>query len=53
MTVLAFVAGKTVLLMVPSQDHKTVFEGDRVPTTGGMGAYSPVPQLEKYLPEIN
>ena len=53
MTVLAFVDGKTVLPMVPSQDHKPVFDGDRGPNTGGMGAYSPVPQLEKWLPEIN
>ena len=53
MTVLAFVDGKTVLPMLPSQDHKPVFDGDRGPNTGGMGAYSPVPQLEKWLPEIN
>jgi phosphoribosylamine--glycine ligase len=39
--------------MVPSQDHKPVFDGDRGPNTGGMGAYSPVPHLEKWLPEIN
>ena len=42
-TVLAFVDGSTVLPMVSSQDHKSVFEGDRGPNTGGMGAYSPVP----------
>ncbi len=52
MTVLAFVDGETVLPMVPSQDHKPVFDDDRGPNTGGMGAYSPVPHLEKWLPEI-
>ena len=52
MTVLAFVDGKTVLTMVPSQDHKPVFDEDRGPNTGGMGAYSPVIHLEKWLPEI-
>ena len=38
--------------MVPSQDHKPVFDGDRGPNTGGMGAYSPVTHLEKWIPEI-
>ena len=38
--------------MVPSQDHKPVFGGDQVPNNGEMGAYSPVPHLEKWLPEI-
>jgi phosphoribosylamine--glycine ligase len=52
MTVLAFVDGKTVLPMLPSQDHKPVFDGDRGPNTGGMGAYSPVTHLEKWIPEI-
>jgi phosphoribosylamine--glycine ligase len=32
--------GDTVLPLEPSQDHKTIFEDDRGPNTGGMGAYS-------------
>ena len=52
MTVLAFVDGETVLPLVPSQDHKPIFDGDRGPNTGGMGAYSPVPHLEQWLKEI-
>jgi phosphoribosylamine--glycine ligase len=52
MTLLAFVDGATVRPMVPSQDHKPIFDGDRGPNTGGMGAYSPVPHLEHHLPEI-
>ena len=52
MTLLSFVSGPDYLTMVPSQDHKPVFDGDQGPNTGGMGAYSPVPHLEKWLPEV-
>jgi phosphoribosylamine--glycine ligase len=34
--------GEDVLILVPSQDHKRVGEGDTGPNTGGMGAYAPV-----------
>jgi len=42
-TVLALTDGETVLPLVPSQDHKPVFDGDEGPNTGGMGAYAPAP----------
>lgn len=46
---LAFSDGKTVLPMATSQDHKPIFDGDKGPNTGGMGAYSPAPVV---TPEI-
>lgn len=46
---IAFTDGKTVLPLPSSQDHKAVFEGDRGPNTGGMGAYSPAPVLTDEL----
>jgi len=40
-TILAFTDGKTIVPMVSSQDHKRIYDGDRGPNTGGMGAYAP------------
>ncbi|HEY3185985.1 MAG TPA: phosphoribosylamine--glycine ligase, partial [Solirubrobacteraceae bacterium] len=41
--------GTTVLPLATSQDHKRVGDGDRGPNTGGMGAYSPAPALDRGL----
>ncbi|NOX73644.1 MAG: phosphoribosylamine--glycine ligase [Alphaproteobacteria bacterium] len=41
--------GETALSMGSAQDHKRVFEGDKGPNTGGMGAYSPAPILPASL----
>ncbi len=35
--------GRTAIPFASSQDHKTAFDGDIGPNTGGMGAYSPAP----------
>ena len=48
---IAFTDGKTVLPLPSSQDHKAVFDGDKGPNTGGMGAYSPAPIVDRYLHE--
>ena len=40
-----FVDGETVLPLGSAQDHKRVFNGDKGPNTGGMGAYSPAPVM--------
>lgn len=47
LSVLGVTDGKEIKLFVPSQDHKRVFDGDKGPNTGGMGAYSPVPIVDK------
>ena len=38
--------GENAVALGSFQDHKAVFEGDRGPNTGGMGAYSPLPQFD-------
>jgi phosphoribosylamine--glycine ligase len=43
------VAGKHILPMAASQDHKARDNGDQGPNTGGMGAYSPTPAVTTVL----
>lgn len=48
---MSFVYGGKIYPMPISQDHKRAFDGDRGPNTGGMGAYSPVPQISASVVE--
>ena len=41
--------GKVTVPMASSQDHKRIFDDDKGPNTGGMGAYSPTPVIDTDL----
>ena len=41
--------GTDVVPFAVAQDHKTVFDGDQGPNTGGMGAYTPVARVDAVL----
>ena len=47
----AITDGTAILPLAGAQDHKTVFDDDRGPNTGGMGAYSPAPILDAAMAE--
>jgi len=52
-SVFALCDGKRYILLPTAQDHKRLNEKDKGPNTGGMGAYSPTPLLNKdYLNRI-
>jgi len=42
---IVMVAGRQILVLASSQDHKARDEGDEGPNTGGMGAYTPAPVI--------
>jgi len=50
-SILAFTDGNTILTLPPSQDHKKIYDDDKGPNTGGMGAYAPTPLITKKLEE--
>lgn len=48
-SILAFIDGNTIIPLIPSQDHKPVFDNDQGPNTGGMGAYAPAPLVNQEI----
>jgi len=48
---ICMVDGKNILPMASSQDHKAAYDGDIGPNTGGMGAYSPAPVVDRDMYE--
>lgn len=48
---IALCDGKTIMPLASSQDHKRIFDCDKGPNTGGMGAYSPAPVVDSSLHE--
>jgi len=54
LSILGVTDGKAIKLLLPSQDHKPLLDGDRGPNTGGMGAFCPVAGCNQgTLDEIN
>jgi phosphoribosylamine--glycine ligase len=51
LSVLALCDGETAVPLVPARDFKRIGEGDTGPNTGGMGAFSPVPDAAPELVE--
>ena len=47
LSLLALCDGRTALPLASAQDYKRIFDGDRGPNTGGMGSYSPVPEVDE------
>jgi phosphoribosylamine--glycine ligase len=45
LTVFAIAAGETAVALPPSRDYKRIGDGDSGPNTGGMGSFSPLPDV--------
>ncbi len=51
LSLLVLTDGGTAVPLLPARDHKRIFDGDRGPNTGGMGAYAPLPDVSPELIE--
>lgn len=53
-SIIGIINGEDIQLLLPSQDHKQIYDGDKGPNTGGMGAYCPAKFInEKLMKDIN
>jgi len=50
-SIFAVCDGKDYILLAPAQDHKRIFDDDKGPNTGGMGAYAPAPLVNRKMLE--
>ena len=48
-SILVITDGDTAIPLVSSQDHKSVYDNDKGPNTGGMGAYAPAPMINEEI----
>jgi phosphoribosylamine---glycine ligase len=51
LSLLAICDGETALPLAPARDYKRIGDGDTGPNTGGMGCFSPVPEIDDALVE--
>jgi phosphoribosylamine--glycine ligase len=51
LSLLAICDGVTALPLAPARDYKRIGDGDTGPNTGGMGCYSPVPEIDETFVE--
>jgi phosphoribosylamine---glycine ligase len=51
LSLLAICDGETALPLAPARDYKRIGDGDKGPNTGGMGSYSPVPEIDEAFVE--
>ncbi|MBN1501022.1 MAG: phosphoribosylamine--glycine ligase [Spirochaetes bacterium] len=51
-SILGISDGKNIKPLISAQDHKRIFDGDKGPNTGGMGAYAPAPVATAEIIEL-